>query len=653
MTREQEAIAKTAEKKFKGGKHRWSLTARLRLMIGCIIFIISISFLISVYYFARKERMDSAVRESENLVNSVSNGIQTDIQGYKELSRLIMVEDRVVKFLRAERSEIDRDMINDSRNGIFDILNVTENVDCVFVFREDGQHLATNRAAYIFDYDRMAEDEWTADIRAHLGRATISINANNTIFKENGKAVITIGRAIYDLLSQQRTGVLLMNISSAVLVKEILATKNDSVCILSQDRQYLAGDISLMKYYDTDYASEKIVHKTREDMGGVPVLISGCRVEGMPLIILHSRPLGSGNVPFEAGYVLTVLLLTIVIAAFVAGAFISRNITGPVFELTHAMEKNREEGKLERVNVVSVQNEIALMEDGYNNMIDHVNDLIKRLIEKEKTLQKAEMRVLHEQIKPHFLYNSLETIGFLAMDAGADDVHAALETLGSFYRNFLSKGDREIPLKREICIVQDYLSLQKLRYGDILNDEYDIAEDTKECIIPKLILQPLVENSIYHGIRLKGEEGTIKITSRLKDGILHVYVRDTGVGMSQEQIDKVLLKREGDEGEVSSDPAESFGLRGTIERIRYFCDDEDVVKIRSEEGEYTEVEFIIPQGLTKEARREATMERILQASRESSKVQGRTERKKPRGEARKNKRLAREQARRKDKDKVI
>jgi two-component system sensor histidine kinase YesM len=188
------------------------------------------------------------------------------------------------------------------------------------------------------------------------------------------------------------------------------------------------------------------------------------------------------------------------------------------------------------------------------------------------------------------LYNSLETIGFLAIDAGADKVHSALETLGSFYRNFLSKGDREIPLKREITIIKDYLSLQKLRYGDILNDEYEIAPDTEECLIPKLILQPLVENSIYHGIRMKGEQGTIKISSFLEDDDLHILVRDTGIGMTQEQIDKVLSK---EKNEGTEEFNESFGLWGTIERIRCYCDKDDVVRIRSEIGEYTEIEFIL------------------------------------------------------------
>ncbi|MBR4606798.1 MAG: histidine kinase, partial [Lachnospiraceae bacterium] len=257
---------------------------------------------------------------------------------------------------------------------------------------------------------------------------------------------------------------------------------------------------------------------------------------------------------------------------------------------------------LQKIEVKLPKNELGMLEEEYNNMIEHVNDLIKRLMEKEKVLQNAEMRVLHEQIKPHFLYNSLETIGWLAMDAGAENVHDALETLGSFYRNFLSKGDREVSLRREILIVKDYLALQKLRYGDIINDEYDIAPDTEDCIVPKLILQPLIENSIYHGIRLKGEAGTIKITSFMEGDVLHVIVRDTGVGMSQEKIDQVLSTDMTRGGEKSVEQSESFGLWGTIERIRCFCEKDDVVQIRSDEGEFTEIEFIFPHATRKERR---------------------------------------------------
>jgi len=208
------------------------------------------------------------------------------------------------------------------------------------------------------------------------------------------------------------------------------------------------------------------------------------------------------------------------------------------------------------------------------------------------------MRVLQEQIKPHFLYNSIETIGFMALDAGADKVHDALETMGSFYRNFLSKGGREIPFSREISIVKDYLSLQKLRYGDIIEDEYDIPAEAEYFIVPKLILQPLVENSIYHGIRLKGEKGMISISAYVDEiegeeypeRELHIVVKDTGVGMDQDKIDKILSAEEKDRPQEAD---ESFGLWGTIQRIRMYTGKKDCVKIESEQGEYTRIEITI------------------------------------------------------------
>ncbi|MBP5298635.1 MAG: histidine kinase, partial [Lachnospiraceae bacterium] len=268
----------------------------------------------------------------------------------------------------------------------------------------------------------------------------------------------------------------------------------------------------------------------------------------------------------------------------------TRNITDPVSQLSESMERNKASGELKPIETHIPDGELNELKNDYNSLIGHVNELIETLLEQEKTLQKAEMRVLQEQIKPHFLYNSIETIGYLALDAGADNVHNALETLGSFYRNFLSKGGREIPLSREISIVKDYLSLQELRYGDIINAEYDISPETERVVVPKLILQPLVENSIYHGIRLKGEKGLIKISSFMKDGMLHLIVRDTGVGMTEEEIEGIFAQS-GDDAEDLM--AKSFGLKGTIERLRIYNNSEDVVRIRSEVGEYTEIEFLI------------------------------------------------------------
>lgn len=578
-----------------GGKGR-SLSSRLKMLLIGIIVVLLLTTILSLLIIIRRERNEYAIRESEGVLQGLSKTIYLEMEGYKELSRMIMIEDRLVKYLRADSDEVSIGLINNARYGIMSILNVTENVDSVFVFREDRQYLttalATNQKAYQVNLERMDEEDWQEQILGGRGNAQISINGNGMLQRTNKKPMITIGRAVYDLLTQKRTGIMMMNISDALIEKLVNGhLRGGDLCVVGTDGTFLAGREELLQFYSPEFESETVTHLP-VGKGTGRFLLSGCRVEGMSIVVLCASGIGKREFPLGNVYVFLTLLLIFVISIFVAGAFITRQITDPVFRLTSAMEQNRQAGKLEKIDAGMPGNELAMLQDEYNNMIEHVNELIKSLIEKEKTLQKAEMRVLHEQIKPHFLYNSLETIGFLAMDAGAENVYTALEMLGSFYRNFLSKGDRELPLEREIRIVQDYLSLQKLRYGDIIHDEYDIAEDTRKCIIPKLILQPLVENSIYHGIRLKGEEGVIRISSFLQDGNLHIVVRDTGVGMEQERIDQLLVtgrdKRE-------EEPSESFGLWGTIERIRCFCDSDDVVRIRSEIGEYTEIEFILPQ----------------------------------------------------------
>ena len=584
-------MVKFMGKALSFSKRKVSLSESLQRGILGLILVVTISFLISTYFIVEREQRSYAISEAESITKTLSSNINADITKYMEMSRIIMTEDRLVKFLRAKGESVDIGMINDARYGIMDVLNVTEGVDCVMVIREDLIMATTNRFTYRIDYDRLVGDEWKKEICDAKGKTVVSLNSNGIAIKNDNRSFVTIGRAIYDIDSQVQRGIMLMNISTGIFDRMLNSLGYRNICIMGDDGTFLAGNSKYAYLFDSSFDSGKIKYKD-VTIDGERMLLSGCRVGEYPIVLLRVAPFSAEGIPFTMLYVLLILLLIFMLMAVVVGNFIRKNITDPVLKLSASMDENKCSGNLKRIDVDMPSTELELLKGDYNSLIDHVNELITTLIDKEKNLQKAEMRVLQEQIKPHFLYNSIETIGFLAMDAGADKVHDALETLGSFYRNFLSKGDREIPLSREICIVKDYLSLQKLRYGEIINDEYDIAEDTLNVVVPKLILQPLVENSIYHGIRQKGEEGTIKISSFIEDGYLHLAVRDTGVGMSQEEIDRILST----EDATGRSEEESFGLWGTIHRIRIFEGKDDIVKIESEIGEYTQVEFIISIG---------------------------------------------------------
>ena len=566
-----------------------TLSSSFRSTMVGVVLIVFVSFLISTYIITEKERKAYAIRESESVLKALSNNISSDLKNYIDVSRLVITDRRLVTYLKAKPDDVDENMANDARYGIMDILNATEGVDSVMAFRQDNKMVSTNRISYEYDDVLMNSGSWRDPIYSNEGRATVTLNCGGVARRIDDKPLVTIERAINDINSQKRIGIMMMNISSNVFQDMLNKLRYDNICILGADGCFIAGNEGYLNYYSPGFAVGGIKNKNIK-VDNKRMLLSACCVDNYPIVIMRVSKYGTEGIPYGILYVLMVLLLVFVVLAIHMGIFIKTDITDPIYKLSESMEKNKRTGDLKTIDIDMPSSELEMLKDDYNNLIDHVNELIGTLIEKEKTLQRAEMRVLQEQIKPHFLYNSLETIGFLALDAGAVKVHDSLEVLGSFYRNFLSKGDRVIPLSREVQIVKDYLALQKLRYGDIFEDEYDIDEKTNKFILPKLILQPLVENSIYHGIRMKGEKGSIKISSKLEDGFLHLKVRDTGVGMTQDQIDKILHSDRNFKGEIEG---ESFGLWGTIERIRIYCGSNDVVRIDSEIGEYTEIEFII------------------------------------------------------------
>lgn len=561
---------------------KMSLHQSTLLMFIILLLFFCMMFMIATSIINRKTEDDFLIRTSETAVNNVVSTVRASLANYNVLSRMIMVNDRVVHFLKAE--ETDNDMIYEARRGIYEIQNLYSYVDSVYIFRNNNEYVSTARGEYYIDIESLEH----SDILDAQGSTVISINGNGTIRKKGGKPLLTMSRAVYDINSQKLLGILVMNISCNIFDDTLALQNSYGMCILDSDDTLLCGSGEISALYDSDYNSDSIVYKNIR-LGGERKILTG-KLAVKPLVVLCVSGRGAEALPRETIYALMLTLIAFILSALVCTWFITVNITRPIRNLSAAMERTRSSGWLKKIDTEMANNEIGRLAESYNSMIEYLNELFNRLLEDEENILKAEMRVLLEQIKPHFLYNTLETISYMAVQENASKVHDALEILGSFYRNFLSKGDHEIPLKRELRITQDYLSLQKLRYGNIFKVEYIIDDTTLDCMVPKLILQPLVENCIYHGVRLKGEECVIRITTRMVEGSLYIIVYDSGVGMSAEQIKKVLDANEEKDVRILS----GFGLRGTIDRICYYYDCDNVVQIRGEPGEYTEIEICIP-----------------------------------------------------------
>ncbi len=557
------------------------------LAVLSIFFVVLItSYTVTVFRAA----VDNEVSGSRIAMTGINKNISSILTRYTEMSRLIMINSDVVDFLHGSGSNMVYNA-SKARSGIISITHIYTHVDTVYIFRADGEYIDTGGGITIVDRALIETPEWYGPLEEAKGAAIISINGAGAFKRKTAVPVITIARYIYDIDTLKPEGILVVNLSTGILdtATKDIGESGRLICFFDTEGNVLWGDKSLKDSFSGDYIGKGFVSKELT-VGTRKQILSAYSAGGLPIVQLSiSDVVITGLGSWEAIWIAIILLAAVVLSVFGSGAFVSMNIAKPIDMLTGAIDSTKSNGELHEIKLALPNNEIRRLADSYNNMIAHINRLITELIEKEKSVRKAEMRTLQEQIKPHFLYNSLESISCMALQGGAPKVHDALETLGSFYRNFLSKGSRDIPLRSEILIVKDYLALQKLRYGDAFEDEYNIDENVMDIMLPKLILQPLVENSLYHGVRLKGEKGIIRISAYEKDEAVHITVYDTGVGMEQEQIDQILLGAEGYEDALSG-----FGLSGTIERIRYYCNCRDVVKIRSAIGEYTEIELIIP-----------------------------------------------------------
>ena len=558
------------------------LRKKIQFLFLCTM-IVCILFCSGIFYLILENQMQQSIADKEiSNRTAISNNLDSTMKSINSISRLTMLRSTVRTFLLAKSNSTPR-----TRNAIqeiHDILN-TFNLSCnVVILRMDGQYLNTGPGITYVNTGKIFETEWLNEVMAQKGNYVIKAGTRGA-FRSNIGEMVSFVRVINDINTQKPIGILAINLPSR---------------FFEQAYEGLSGETSHFALYDTsgrlickDNEStfsplnpENLLQNTREETDKLFYKsIFTCDTLGDSHFILASRL----EVRILDGLPAK-LLVALIIGAFILLAFmwlintyIAKNVIYPIQRLVDSMAEVQN-GWLHRVSMNVNDDEIGLLKNSYNAMLIEINQLIDELLQKEKTLRMAELDALQEQMKPHFLYNTLDMIRYMALENRTDEVYNMLETLGNFYRRFLSKGSTDLSLGEEIEIVKSYLTLQRTRFEDIFTDEYEIEEGLSSIRVPRLILQPLVENSIYHGIRPKGEHGVIRVTVKRQEDFLFLSIYDNGIGMSAHQ--RELL--------FSGKDSRSFGFQGTIERIRYYYKTEDVFEIHSVEGEYCEIILKLP-----------------------------------------------------------
>jgi two-component system, sensor histidine kinase YesM len=302
------------------------------------------------------------------------------------------------------------------------------------------------------------------------------------------------------------------------------------------------------------------------------------------------RVMSQGFIQWE---VFSLLLVIAAIGFSVIAAWaISRSIYIPIkrlHDVTTTITKNDLQALVTRDNV----DEITELGMSFNIMIGKIRDLLETEKREQENLKKAELRALQAQINPHFLYNTLDTIIWMAEARKTDQIVELVSALSSFFRISLSKGRDWITIGEEIERTKSYLTIQKMRYRDIMDFRIEADEQVLNNTVLKLILQPLVENALYHGIKNKRGGGIIVVRAKQKnENEILLEVEDNGIGFTPEKLKQLLAELSDDSGEINLESG--FGIGNVNKRIRLYYGKQYGLSVQSEHYLGTCTTLIIP-----------------------------------------------------------
>ena len=278
------------------------------------------------------------------------------------------------------------------------------------------------------------------------------------------------------------------------------------------------------------------------------------------------------------------LLAMVLIVGSCCSAAITRSITDPLRELRQTAEQLGS-GNLDARARTGGLEEISVLAQAFNQMSDRIRRLLDKTRQEQKNLRELELRLLQEQISPHFLYNTLDSIVWMAEGGNNRQVVEMTTDLSDFFRTVLSGGREFVTIEEEESHIRSYLKIQKIRYEDILDYSIEIEPSIRRRIVLKMLLQPLVENALYHGIKNKRGGGCILIRGYEDRNGLVFEIEDNGIGMDETELAAVRQKLRLEPGEELQPIGNGgFGLHNVAQRVRIYYGDQAEILVESEKN---------------------------------------------------------------------
>lgn len=547
--------------KFK----RMNLDAKLRLYTTVLIIVITVVMLSISTTFTVCTLYRKSAEAAESKLSFIAEGYGNWLEGNKNTLLSLQLAQEVQTFCSCTNTG-DK-TYTQSRSQVLDSVEnlLTSNLDInfisvaneeldVYVYR--GNHSITNTgydAAYKIGMEESEQGKEKGSIRVNFGND----------FFGGSKYSVTFYLPIYSVkMINKRIGMLCMNINDSLL-------KNmEQLGTIESSRTYLAGvDGHLISSEESVMKSEWILNCRGREKGCV-------NEKGR---YYFYQKIGGWNyyavnvVPMIELYESSVKAACIMIGSMVLLLFGSivmiRKLVHKSYEQVSCIVEGMDyiaKNELDyRIETEAMGEDFEKLGNGFNHMIDEIDKLMRTIREEQYQLDQIRLQALQSQIQPHFLYNTLECIHWQSCAEGNKQVSKLVMALASYYRLSLSKGRDVVSLRDEIAHVQYYLFIQNQRFGELIESEVDVEETLKDIKIPKITLQPLVENAIYHGIGIKeGRKGKVRISACQQENGIAIEIADSGDVLTKEKIEQMNQSLIADEEQFG------YGVRNVNKRIQ-------------------------------------------------------------------------------------
>lgn len=560
-------------------------------MIIILVSITSLSILGSKIY--RDSFEEQANQNMLQMIDQVETNVQAYIDNVEDIMYYLRNDPVITDFLQLQENERpDAEMKQTLKRNLSVYTDNASEIAGILVVNQYSQFVSNEMRR--IKRDPLTVESWyQAAVETPQETLMISNPIGRNIATDKNYSVddvLSMVKAVQDPISGDVLGVILIDVKlegiKHMLEKATLG-QNGLIYIVDKSGDIVYTPVNPVVYrIRPEWVQDTAANNLIKEINGEPyrILYNAANTHDEWKIIGVLSLQDSLQTVTDIQYYTLLITVITLIFAIIAASFFTGSITKPLKKLS-ALMKKIEGGDLNHRFKSRYNDEIGQLGNSFNRMVGEIQQLINLVYIEQKKKREAELQVLQAQIKPHFLYNTLDTIQWMAQEYNAQDIVEMIAALTNLFRIGLNKGNERITVSQELKHVESYMIIQMARYEEKLDFKIDAEDAVLKYHVLKVILQPLVENAIYHGLKARRGKGRINIKVRKSEEAIVFYVADDGVGMKPEFLAEIndRLAQGGKNGH------DGYGLFNVNERIKLTYGPQYGIRVESVYGKGTTV----------------------------------------------------------------